>query len=111
MALESDQERINGGLHYDSKITFIDEATTLTRNQLVCEADTTDGAMAVTLPNVEEAAGKIVSISLITDGGDLTIQDQDESRDWSDLTLDTANDFALLYSDGRKWFKLDSEHA
>ena len=110
MAFESDKARIDDGI-VKNKYAFIDEATTLTVGQQCCEADTTDGAMAVTLPNVEEAAGKIFSISLITDGGDLTIQDQDESRDWTDLTLDTANDFALLYSDGRKWFKLDSEHA
>lgn len=73
------------------------------------ECDSTAGAFAVTLPNVSLAAGKLYSISLIVDNGNVTIQDNDESRDWADLVMTAANDYALLYSDGRKWFTLDSQ--
>jgi len=72
----------------------------------VVDADTTDGAMAITLPPVVEAAGKIYAIILKTDGGDLTIQDQDDSYGWGDLTCDDAGDGYLLYSDGETWWQI-----
>jgi len=118
MALESVQERIAGdqypdgsagGTYQSAKYVFTAADITLNINQSVCECDTTDNTIAVTLPNVEEAAGKFYSISLTTDVEDLTVQDQDESRDWTDIVMDTVDDYVLLYSDGRKWFILDSE--
>ena len=61
--------------------------------------DTTAGTL--TLPNVSEAKGRFYTIVLITDGGvDVTVQDNDESMFWSDLTFGDANDLCLLYSDG-----------
>ena len=63
----------------------------------------TDGVSAgtLTLPNVSEAKGKFYTIALITDGGtDVTVQDNDESMFWTDLTFADANDLCLLYSDG-----------
>ena len=123
MALESVQDRIHsdqypdgsvGGAYQSAKYVFATVSMTLASNQVVCEC-VTGGAVdvTITLPNVEEAAGKIYSISLITDGGfDVVVQDQDESRDWEgDFTMDTALDYVLLYSDGRKWFVLNSEVA
>ena len=69
-------------------------------------ADSTAGAMTITLPPVSEAAGLMFSIILETDGGNLTIQDQDDSYNWSDLTCDDALDGFLLYSDGFIWWQL-----
>ena len=112
MTLESRQDLIDGG-QVLNKTHFLTESTTLTVNQQVAECVTGAAVdVTLTLPAVIEATGRHYSISLITDGGfDVVVQDQDDSRDWTDLTLDTANDYALLYSDGRKWFTLDSEVA
>jgi hypothetical protein len=110
MGTESRQDQIDDG-QVLNKTTFGTVAATLTAQQQVVEYTTAAGACACTLPPVIEAMGKIYTISLITDGGDLTVQDQDDSRDWTDLTMDTANDYCCLYSDGRKWFNLDSETA
>ena len=105
--LERNQARISGGQVMD-KFVVKTASATLGVNDQVCDVDTTDGAVTITLPNVEEAAGRIYSIFLITDGGnDVTIQDQDESRDWEgDFTLADADDGYVLYSDGRKWHTL-----
>jgi hypothetical protein len=108
MAIESRQDLIDSG-QVLNKVTFGTVAATLTSQQQVVEYNTTAGACAVTLPDVCEAAGKHYSISLVTDGGNLTVQDQDDSRDWSDITLTAANDYVLLFCDGRKWFSLDEE--
>lgn len=64
-------------------------------------------AVTVTLPQVDEAAGRIYSIQA-PDGGDntVTVQDNDESMNWSDLSLDFAADRVLLYSDGLSWWTL-----
>ena len=108
MAVESRQDFIDSGQVLD-KTTFGTVAATLTSQQQVVEYNTTAGACAVTLPPVIEAMGKMYSISLITDGGDLTVQDQDDSRDWADIVLTAANDYVLLFCDGRKWFSLDEQ--
>ena len=83
-------------------------ATTLTpRSQRVEITTTADQAdFAVTLPNVAEAAGCLISVALVTLGDDetVTLQDQDESYDWNDLTLDAEDDGVLLFSDGHKWW-------
>jgi len=83
-------------------------ATTLTpRSQRVEITTTADQAdFAVTLPNVAEAAGCLISVALVTLGDDetVTLQDQDESYDWNDLSLATENDGVLLFSDGHKWW-------
>ena len=69
--------------------------------------DTTDGAFTVYLPEVASAMGKLYSIALITDDGDLTIADLDDSRNWEgDYTLDDAGEHKLFYSDGEKWHEV-----
>jgi len=91
------------------KYEFVTTTLVMDVYDQVVECDSTGGAFTVTLPNVAEAKGKMYSISLIVDNGDVTIQDNDESRDWADLVMTAANDYALVYSDGRKWFTLDSQ--
>lgn len=68
----------------------------------------TAGAVTITLPNVLEAMGLIFSVYCedITDPATVTVQDQDESLGWSDLSLTAGLDHVLLYSDGLQWNKL-----
>jgi hypothetical protein len=109
MGVESRQDLIDDG-QVLNKTSFLLVAATLTAQQQVVEYDTdVGGACAVTLPPVIEAMGKMYSISLVEDGGDLTVQDQDDSRDWTDIVLTADDDYVLLYSDGRKWFSLDEQ--
>jgi len=58
---------------------------------------------------VGEAAGKLYSITGISINGAVTVQDQDDAIDWTDITtIDTTLDGVLLYSDGLKWWTLAS---
>ena len=79
-------------------------------DQVVHVTTTADeGNITLTLPSVAMAAGKIYTIMLITLGDDevISIVDNDDSVDWSDITdMDAANDSVCLYSDGYKWHVL-----
>lgn len=99
--VRANQERVK-----DDAFAVKDAAATLSVYETQIRADTTDGAMPITLPPVAEAKGRTYSIILETDGGDLTIQDNDDSYNWSDLTCDDALDGFLLYSDGHVWWQL-----
>ena len=68
------------------------------------DTDTVDGTFTVTLPPVGEAKGKFYSINLVDDGGNVTVQDQDDSYDWTNQTLTADADGVLLFSDGMKWW-------
>ena len=105
MGLESIQKRLMDDNRLDMPL-YKTAAYSMKVGDLVVHYDTTAGAMAVTLPPVAAAKGKIYSIMLDTDGGDLTIQDIDDSVSWSDLTCDDAGDGFLLYSDGQIWWQL-----
>ena len=71
--------------------------------------DTTSGAGTVYLPPVSEAKGLQFTITLRTDGGnDITIADQDDSEDWSDLTAADANDTGTFRSDGTRWIIVEN---
>lgn len=69
--------------------------------------------ITITLPPVSLAMGKFYSVKLITDGGqNVTVQDQDDSYDWAatgDLVLSTVTDFGIFFSDGHKWYELQSQ--
>jgi len=106
-------QRSSGTLTQNGKTVFATESFSMDINDQVVRAVT--GAVldvTVTLPSVMEAAGRIFSISLITDGGkDVIIQDKDDDAALTDITLDTANDYAILYSDGYVWREFASEKA
>ncbi len=90
-----------------TKLAILTSATTLTLNQRVVRAtvNTTYDSYTVTLPSVTEAAGLVFTIQVtVANSKALTLVDQDDSEDWSDLTFDTDADAAVLYSDGRKWW-------
>jgi hypothetical protein len=102
--LEERKAAINDGQVRD-KYEFVTAALVMDVYDMCVECDTTAAAFAVTLPNVALAKGKIYTIMLVTDGGfDVTIQDNDEAKFWSNLTLDDAGDGYALYSNGRQWF-------
>ena len=62
-------------------------------------------AMAVTLPSVAEAAGKLYSIGITTDGGaTATVSDKGDDAALTDITLTDDEDGVVLYSDGRYWW-------
>lgn len=62
---------------------------------------------AITLPSVIEAAGKIYTILQVSGTNTTTIQDIDDSADWTNITtMDAVNDSVALYSDGYKWHVL-----
>jgi len=79
-------------------------AATLEIYETQVRANTTAGAMTITLPAVAEAKGLFFSIIFETDGGDLTIADQDDSYDFTDEVFDNALDRIMYYSDGFVWW-------
>ena len=112
MGVEPRHEIINGGQVLDNFLHATVSATLTVNQQAVVITTGAAVDVTITLPNVGEAMGRTFTFQLITDGGfDGVIQDQDESDDWTDLTLDTADDYAVLYSDGRRWWVLMSDVA
>jgi hypothetical protein len=63
----------------------------------------------LTLPPVCAAKGRSYAIRTVDTGGHTTIQDQDDSLEWTDLVTDADNEYVLLYSDGRQWFNLATD--
>lgn len=113
MSLESKKSLNEGHLVRDKMEMAITSATTLdVYDQMVrCSASPSTGAYTITLPRVEQARGRFYAIfATDADGTNaITVQDQDESQDWSDITLNGANDGVLLYSDGQKWWTAVSD--
>lgn len=62
----------------------------------------------VTLPDIAEAIGCLISIKLFSlqSGKAVTIAARGTPFNWSDLTLDAARDSVLLFSDGSEWYIL-----
>ena len=72
---------------------------------------TTSGALTLYLPDVTEMAGTILTVTADDQAsGDLIVADNDESFDWSDLTLGDNDDGVCLFSDGRKWWILTDDY-
>lgn len=62
------------------------------------------------LPRVGESVGMVLSIVIPDFGGGGTIADNDDSiADWSDLTNDADNEYAILFNTGRGWISLASD--
>ena len=62
------------------------------------------------LPYVAESAGMILTILVPDFGGGGTIADNDDSQsDWSDLTMNADDEYAILMNTGRGWIKLVSD--
>ncbi len=106
MVFDRYNEQMRDVVSGDDRFAVKTAAATLKLYEQQVRANTTAGAMAITLPGVAEAKGLTFSIILETDNGDLTIQDADDSYNWADLTCDDALDGFLLYSDGKVWWQL-----
>lgn len=87
------------------KFLAVDNANaTLTVNQQIVEVASDTSEATITLPNVSEAKGRIYSITAPNGGTNtVTVQDNDESVDWADQSLDAANDQLVVQSDGRRY--------
>lgn len=93
-------------VYRNSSVVFLLAAATLTESQTVVEAtaNTATDSYAITLPCVATAANMMLSVwANIANTKAITLQDQNDSLDWTDLTLDTDNDHVVLWSDGRRW--------
>ena len=67
-------------------------------------------ATVITLPPVAESSGRLYSIfaRTATSVNTVTIQDKGDSEAWTDIVLAADDDYAVIYSDGMKWYTLAS---
>jgi len=97
---------VGAGVAQRDAFEDLSAATTLTVSaaRVHVTGNTASDDWSLTLPPVAEAAGRFLSIyATIANSKTVTVQDQDDSVGWTDLTLDTDDDHALLYSDGLRW--------
>lgn len=96
---------------FEDKVSYLSEATSLTIRQQVVRvtANTASGDWTLTLPSVSEASGlKFSIVSIIANAKTVIVADAGDDKDFSNLTLDTDDDHAVLWSDGLRWFVLFS---
>lgn len=87
----------------------ITETGTLDVWDLVTHVDSTDGTITITLPSVEAARGKIYTITCETFSSNITISDAGDDTIFTTALIFTAVDnYAVLYSNGTRWFVLVS---
>lgn len=85
---------------------------TLKVYQTVVEIVVAAETITVTLPSVAEAYGQIYTIFVnITNGGTVTVQDQDESYEWSNIVLNADNEHVALYSNSRRWCEFETGYS
>ncbi len=71
---------------------------------IYCTANTSTDSYDLFLPAAEECRGQTKSIySTIANSKAVTVKARGSQFKWSNLTLDTDGDFAVLYSDGAAW--------
>ena len=94
------------GHHKEVPDQFVDPATSyqMTTYDYVVRPI---GSITLTLPPVAEAKGRIYTV-LLRSTITVTITDKDDSEYWSDVTLSSEGDWALLYSDGNCWFPFEN---
>ena len=98
-------------VHYDGSVEAASAADTVAMNirqrSWILITDDTN-ATILTLPPVADAAGMIFLFYLETDGGqDITITDDADDLDFSDVTMANVNDAFVLISDGIHWFAIN----
>lgn len=94
----------------ETPVVFKAAAATLTLDEqvVVCTVSSGTGSYSLTLPAVASAQGLTFTVKVIRSANALTLQDQDDSEDWSDLTLDADEDHVTLYSDGIRWSVIEN---
>lgn len=108
MPIESMNRFQNQKLVSDVLAEVDNEDYTIPAHVRVVRANSDTSAVTLTLPNVAEVAGQLISI-IAPDGGTntVTVQDNDESVDWQgDYSLNAADDGIVLYSDGLKFWEI-----
>jgi hypothetical protein len=107
MAILGNRAQHHGVSDVEDKILHASAAATLTVRDQVVIADSTSAAFAITLPPVAEAQGLIFTIDATVGATNtVTVQDQDDSVDWTDISLDANLDACCVRSDGRRWMVL-----
>lgn len=93
-------------------LKMVTAATTLKTYETVVRASQLAASFAVTLAPVSKMRGKFVSVQVVNANSQaMTLQDANDSQDWTDLTLDANNDGVLLFSDGLKWWVVTNDIA
>lgn len=78
--------------------------TTLNPQDKTVVVDSSSNTVRVTLPYVSVARGQTITIHCPNANiQDVTIEDQNDSYSWSDITVNGANESHMLVSDGSKW--------
>jgi len=108
--------RSSGTLSQSGKVVFLTGVTlSMDINDQVVKVTTTSDAdnTAITLPSVRAAVGRIYSIYFDTLGDDesVVISDLGDDAGLSDITLDAADEYSILYSDGYRWYEIASNHS
>ncbi len=83
-----------------------DDDATLDVDQQIVHVTGFSGAVAITLPPVSEVPGRAYVVKVLDDASvnNITVQDQNESRNWSDLACSNASGGKLMVvSDGEEW--------
>ena len=85
-----------------------DASLAVTEQHVTVKSDT--AAVTLTLPDVSEAKGKMFSIVAL-DGlaNNVTVQDNNESLEWTDVVMAGTLACLLLFSDGRTWYTIASK--
>lgn len=119
--MESLQDKIHreqfmagAGEGYMTRLTFVqaDGAQTYsitTEQNIVIVSGHADNTMTITLPPVNEAAGRFIYI-MATAGGtaQTTIADNGDDAGLTDIALDGNGEYAILYSTGEKWIEIST---
>ncbi len=92
--------------HLKESDLAITATVSLEVNQQHLEVSTA-GVTVITLPNVGIAAGRFYHFYMVADGGNATIQDNDESLNWTDKVMTAVADFTFIYSTGKRWVTIN----
>lgn len=107
-------QRTSGSLTQGGKVVFATEDLTMDINDRLVRATVSAASITVTLPSVREAAFVGIYIIHLVDtsnGKTVTVADKGDDAGLTDITLDTDNDYVVLFSDGYVWRELASEKA
>ena len=100
------------GTETSSPVLLVTEAVTLLAHQNVVRCSTlAEEDYSIILPPVSGAKNRglySILLRVLEDDETITITDQGDSEDWTDLEMTAVGDHAVLYSDGIKWFVLTS---
>lgn len=69
--------------------------------------DSTDGVITVNMPTPEEGAGLTIEVYVDTFVSNVTVA----GEGFGDITLDAVDEFTTLWSSGKDWHEVGSNHA